>query len=238
MIVDGRERDLLLETLSWKDVCEYLKVDERIVIVLGATEEHADLSVCTDTIIPYEIAKKSCYQEKVILAPAVPFGISTWSSEYPGTISLKTNTYVNMIGDIMDSLLTVGFRKFYILNGHGFNKSICPVLGEKIQSVRGAEVLVYQWYELPSVKLLIQEKNIKISHANWIENFRFTNIHTGKRTLSPRLTPMPNLLKDAKTIREELIEGNGPGPLEIDESIMNKLFDDLVIDFSKIIRGG
>ena len=106
---------MLLYKLSWKNVKEYLKTDKRVVLVLGATEEHSDLSLCTDTLIPFEIAKKACQKENVILLPPINYGISTWSLEYPGTITLKTSTYVHLIEDIFDSLIYSGFRKFFVL---------------------------------------------------------------------------------------------------------------------------
>ena len=40
------------EDLNWMDVEEYLEQDDRLMIVVGATEQHAYLSLLTDTKIP------------------------------------------------------------------------------------------------------------------------------------------------------------------------------------------
>jgi creatinine amidohydrolase len=231
---------MLLESLNWHDVEEYLKRDQRVVIVLGATEEHADLSLCTDTIIPFQIAQKACEMEQVVLAPAVPYGISTWSLAYPGTVTLKTATMIKLVEDIIESLIYSGFRKFFILNGHGFNRAVAPVTGEVISKVDGAEAIFIQWYEMRSMKELAHKLGRRPDHANWAENFRFTNVKQKQRELlesRARAQPaMPNLLKDIKTIRKELGQGHGSDILEIDQLLMDELFEDLVNDFAQILR--
>ena len=143
---------MLLQELSWKNVEDYLKTNKRVVLILGATEEHSDLSLCTDTLIPLEIAKKACQKQKVILLPALNYGLSTWSLAYPGTISLKTSTYVHVIEDILDSLICTGFRKFFILNGHGFNRSVIPAIGEKMANLEDGVAYFFNWYDFKCIK--------------------------------------------------------------------------------------
>ena len=50
---------MLLEKMNWMDVENYLQNDRRIVFVLGSTEQHGYLSLLTDTLIPWEIARKA-----------------------------------------------------------------------------------------------------------------------------------------------------------------------------------
>src|SRR5206468_12446239 len=104
---------MLLEDCSWESVEQRLVRDRRIVLVLGATEQHSDLSVAADTRIPYVIARRACELEDALLAPPLPFGISAWSMAYPGTISLRTSTLAAVVEDIVRSLATAGFRQFF-----------------------------------------------------------------------------------------------------------------------------
>jgi creatinine amidohydrolase len=41
-----------LEDLNWMDVEAYLKRDKRMILVLGATEQHGFLSLLSDVKIP------------------------------------------------------------------------------------------------------------------------------------------------------------------------------------------
>ncbi len=45
-----------LEDLNWMDVEKYLAQDDRLMLVLGACEQHAYLSLLTDIKIPLALA--------------------------------------------------------------------------------------------------------------------------------------------------------------------------------------
>ena len=47
---------MLLQDLNWMDVEAYLEQDNRIILITGATEQHAYLSLLTDILIPQRLA--------------------------------------------------------------------------------------------------------------------------------------------------------------------------------------
>jgi creatinine amidohydrolase len=67
-----------LEDMNWMDVEKYLEEDDRIILITGATEQHAYLSLLTDIIIPSKIAAAVAEREKVIIAPSLNFGYSRY----------------------------------------------------------------------------------------------------------------------------------------------------------------
>ena len=226
---------MLLENLSWQDVEVYLKTKQEIVIVLGATEEHSDLSLCTDTLIPFYIAQKACERSKTILLPPLNYGISAWSREYPGTVSLKTVTYMHVISDIFDSLIYSGFKKFFILNGHGFNRAVCPLIIEKLHDVENGEAIFTQWYELNALKKIAREINCNPSHANWAENFSFTNINRNHKKVNLNKI-IPNFLQQTKNIRKIMKEGHGTGKLQINPNLSNVLLQELIEEYYLLLQ--
>lgn len=228
--------NLLLEDLSWKDVEIYLKTKKKVVLVLGATEEHSDLSLCTDTLIPFYIATEACKKSKVLLLPPLSYGLSEWSREYPGTVSLRATTYLNVISDIFDSLIYSGFEKFFILNGHGFNRAVCPLIIEKLHDVKNGEAIFTQWYELNALKELSKKIGCKPSHANWAENFLFTNVRRSPDKINLNKT-IPNFLQQTSNIREIMNEGHGIGKLQIDQKISENLLQNLIEEYSLILKG-
>jgi creatinine amidohydrolase len=98
----------MLREHGWKTVEEYLEHDDRIVLILGATEEHGPNTVATDTQCPWEIARAACERKSVMVAPALPFGPSAFSLDYAGTISLRARTYMDLIHDMLDSVVRSG----------------------------------------------------------------------------------------------------------------------------------
>jgi creatinine amidohydrolase len=225
---------MLLRDCSWADVEQRLQRDKRIVLVLGATEEHSDLSLETDTLVPLEIARKACAEEDVLLAPPLPFGISTWSLAYPGTISLRTATMCAVVKDMVDSLARVGFRRFIVLNGHGFNRAVAPAFGEAIADYPGADVVFLQWWELEGVREVARDAGLGYGHANWSEAFPFTILRGGRR-LPPAVHPPPNLLLPPDEIRASFGAGHAPGPLEAPE-VAEQMFERAVIALKKILQ--
>ena len=104
------------EELNWLDVENYLKTDDRLMIVLGACEEHGYLSLLTDIKIPLALADAASAQTNVLIAPPLNFGISPYFAKYPGTISLRTQTFLAVVEDIVRWVYGQGFRRLLFVN--------------------------------------------------------------------------------------------------------------------------
>lgn len=222
-----------LADLNWMDVEAYLQTKQSIVIVLGAMEEHSDLCLATDTLIPQRIAELSCNETETLLIPSIPFGVSYWSKEYPGTISLKTETYIRVVTDIVESLAYSGFKKFIFLNGHGQNKVACPVIGEVLDKFPECVAFFYQWYEFPSLKNYANSHNLIMQHANWTE----TLFNSQKQRIHSEFNKIfPNMLQSSKNIKRLLGKGHGCGPLNIPTEEKRILEKEIVKDFVDILR--
>ncbi|MBZ5856867.1 creatininase family protein [Flavihumibacter profundi] len=99
-----------------------------LMLPLGATEQHGPhLGVGTDADIVTSLATAAELhrQEKIILAPTLPYGSSHHHLPFGGTMSLSADLYVQVVIDLVRSLLHCGFRRIVLLNGHGGN--ITPV---------------------------------------------------------------------------------------------------------------
>ncbi|PJF23803.1 MAG: creatininase, partial [Phototrophicales bacterium] len=101
-----------LEDLNWMDVARYLEQDNRIILITGATEQHAHLSLLTDIQIPMRMALAAAEREHVLIAPPLNFGFSRSLAAFPGTISLTPRTFDLVVLEIIECLLHQGFRRF------------------------------------------------------------------------------------------------------------------------------
>ncbi len=95
---------MLMDNMNWMDLQKYLQIDTRLVIASGSTEQHGFLSLGTDRLIPEMIAKQACVSEQVVLAPSIPFGVGCWTSAYPGSLGMKPQTFMRMVGEILESV--------------------------------------------------------------------------------------------------------------------------------------
>src|SRR5215510_12736693 len=95
--------------MNWMQVEAYLKKDDRCVLPLGSTEQHAYLSLCTDNILAERLSIESAEPLGIPVFPVLSYGITPYLRAYPGSISLRVDTYLHIIRDVLDGLLEHGF---------------------------------------------------------------------------------------------------------------------------------
>jgi len=100
---------------------------DKAVLAVGSTENHGGhLPFGTDTLVSYEIAKEVASRIKGLLVlPALPYGMSEHYSSFPIAISLKSETLIEVLKDILTSLWKHSIRRVIIVNGHDGN--IAPI---------------------------------------------------------------------------------------------------------------
>lgn len=101
-----------------------LAPDHIAVLPLAAIEQHgAHLPVITDTALVSEVTRRAelALKDQILLLPALWAGSSHHHIGFPGTVSIRSETYIQVLCDLVDSLLSAGFRKIVLVNGHGGN---------------------------------------------------------------------------------------------------------------------
>ncbi|CAH1660721.1 creatininase family protein [Chelatococcus asaccharovorans] len=95
------------------------------VLTISATEQHGDhLPLHTDWRIGSHITEGACRllatELPILACPVLPYGNSHHHFPWP-TLSLRSETLIAVLKDLVDSLARCGFRKVFILNAHGGN---------------------------------------------------------------------------------------------------------------------
>jgi creatinine amidohydrolase len=222
-----------LHDMNWMDVERYLEKDTRILLITGATEQHAFLSLLTDILIPLRIAEAVAQRENVLIAPALNFGVSRHFYEFPGTISFSRQTFEFAVLEIVESLLHQGFRRFFVLNGHGGN--YLPERLADFQMDGVIRVMWHDWWRGPAAHNFAEKHNLVLEHANWGENFPFINrVAESPRTVKE---PVPaDLLDQGHSARQLLGDGSFGGPYQVDDELMYMLFDSVVDETVEMLR--
>lgn len=224
------------EDLNWFDVESYLEKDDRLMIVLGSCEQHAYLSLLTDVKIPLAIAEAASKKSGVLLAPPVNFGISPYFLAYPGTISLRVSTLVNVVEDLVKSVHGSGFRNLLFLNGHGGNHPAREVLFELSNQLSGLRTGWYSWFDSHSVQQILLDHDLKGNHASWFEAFSFTRVAELPR--EGKTPPHVPYLANAEETRKIYQDGSFGGRYQVEPSIMEEIFFAAVEDVVKKLQFG
>jgi len=162
--------------MNWLQVEDYLKHDDRAVIPLGSTEQHAYLSLSTDSILAERVAMEAAGPIGVAVFPIVAYGITPYFMAYPGTISLRANTYLRIIHDMLESLTQHGFKRIVFVNGHGGNTPAQSVCGEFLRDHHDVRIKWHDWWNAPQVWAKVKAIDPVASHASWMENFPWTRL--------------------------------------------------------------
>jgi creatinine amidohydrolase len=223
-----------LAELTWMEIDAYLKKDDRILIVLGATEQHGYISIGADVKIPLSIADAASQQTGVPVAPPFNFGCSSYFTKYPGTISMRVSTFIAVVEDMVRSLYGQGFKRLVIVNGHGGNKPAKVSLGELVNELEGIKIAWHDWYESSSVNAITKQHNLEGHHASWIEAFPFvrqSNMPTGDK--APFST---NLILSSEEVKKAIGDGVYGGPYHVEDAIMGEIFAASVRDVLSILQ--
>lgn len=208
--------------LNWKQIEAYLAEEDRLMLVLGATEQHGYLSVLTDVLIPQALAEAAASQTGVLAAPALPFGSSPYFLAYPGTISLRMSTLLAALEDVLRSAYRQGFRKFLVLNGHGGNRGAKAVLDEVANQLAGLQAYWYDWWMAPVVQEIAAKHGLATSHANWSEAFSFTRVTDLPEGEKP--FPGTSASFDAMQVRQHFGDGSFGGHYQAPDAVMEEVF--------------
>ena len=74
---------------TWMQIEEYLRGDDRIVLPLGSTEQHAHLSLGVDAILSERVSVEAAEPLGVAVLPALPYGLTPYFAAYPGSPTLR-----------------------------------------------------------------------------------------------------------------------------------------------------
>jgi creatinine amidohydrolase len=223
------------EELNWMDVEAYLAHDNRLILVIGACEQHGYLSLLTDIRIPMALADAASTRTGILVAPPLNFGSSPYFLTYPGTFSLRLSTLMDAVEDIVRSAYGQGFRRILILNGHGGNNGVKTRLIELANELSGLKMQWYAWWQAHSVEEVALRHEIKPNHANWLEAFPFTivaDLPEGEKT--PPLVPSD--LMDADTARVVYGDGSFGGRYRVEEPIMQEIFEAALADILQLLE--
>lgn len=142
-------RPYILAETTWKTV--RATTYEVAVLPWGATEAHnLHLPYATDTIQCDRLAAEAAriaWEEgtRVVVLPAVPFGVNTGQLDIPLCLNMNPSTQAAVLGDIVRSLDAQGVRKLLIFNGHGGNDFRQMI--RELQATTDVFICAMNWYQ-------------------------------------------------------------------------------------------
>lgn len=212
--------------MNWMQVEKSVQQDGRAVVPLGSTEQHGYLRLTVDAILAERVACEAAEPLGVPVFPALSYGITPYFRAYPGTISLRVETYQQILADILESLAGTGFKRILFVNGHGGNTPAGAILQEWMNEHPGITVKWHNWWNSPKTAAAVAAIDSVGSHASWMENFPWTRLPDVK--LPEQQKPLIDLarmrLMAAPAVRSYVGDGNYGGVYQKPEAQMLEMW--------------
>jgi creatinine amidohydrolase len=113
---------MLLERCTWQEVEAYLETSKGILLPVGSTEQHGPNGLIgTDAICAEVVARAVGEATGAMVAPSLNFGMAQHHMAFCGTMTLRPQTLLAVLVDLLGSLAHHGFERCLVINGHGGN---------------------------------------------------------------------------------------------------------------------
>jgi len=123
------------------------------VLPVGATEQHGPhLPLGTDFLIVEHVTRAAAREARpdidVLVAPTFQTGSSHHHLPFGGTISLATERYYGALRDMVAPLIESGFRRIFIVNGHGGNHELIELVVRDLALSHACNLAAASYWEL------------------------------------------------------------------------------------------
>jgi creatinine amidohydrolase len=128
-----------LPHMTWPEVRDLLTRTDMVLIPVPSIEQHGPQTpMGTDYYAGVEEAKLIAQRSDVLVAPVLMAGQSPYHMEFPGTITLSSDTIQRVYVEAAQSLIHHGFRRFLFLNSHAGNQYITRFIIDRLNQETAA----------------------------------------------------------------------------------------------------
>lgn len=153
------DNDRIWQLQTWDHIAQLDPDKSLFIIPTGAIEQHGPhLPLDTDIFNSFEISKAIAREsnlESVLVMPPIWWGTSPHHKGFPGTLSIRLETFYRLLHDLIESVAIHGFYRFLIINGHGGNAGIITAATSQISEDLGISIPAYSYWQ--SISQLLRD---------------------------------------------------------------------------------
>jgi creatinine amidohydrolase len=211
-----------LDQSTWREAEAYLGRSTGIILPIGSTEQHGPNGLIgTDALCAEAIARAVGDAAEAMVVPAVNFGMAQHHMAFAGTMTLRPETLLAVLVDLLTSLAHHGFERCFVINGHGGNMATIMTAISEVHARsslgwpgKGGQLRcrLRNWWTPKAVGALQQEifGDRDGSHATASEiavtQFIFPDC-VKQAEIEPRLAPKSSGFTDAADFRRRYPDG-------------------------------
>ena len=147
------------EEFTWPEIRDAVADNRVAVLPVGTIEQHGPhLPLITDVLTAAEMSRRAVEKipREAVLLPPVHYAFNEHHLDFPGTIAVAGDTFINYVSDIGRSLAHHGFRKILLINGHGSNVPFLDIAARNITNSTHSVCAMAPWWSLVPRDLLTE----------------------------------------------------------------------------------
>jgi len=120
--------------LTWPEMNDAIEMQKVVILPTGATEQHGPhLPLATDIFLAESVCRELARRapDKVLILPGIPYGLNLHHIDFPGTIHIEPNHFMDFCVDVTKSVAYHGFKRIAIVNGHGSNMAMVDLVARR-----------------------------------------------------------------------------------------------------------
>jgi creatinine amidohydrolase len=144
----------LYAKMTWPELRTAADMGKVIVLPVSSTEQHGyHLPLDVDTVLSTNTALEAARRapEKMLIAPSIPYGFNVHAFDFPGTLHVPRNPFIDYLVDVCKSFSYHGFKRIILHNGHGSNMPLLTNVARRVSLETDALCACVMWTALLTV---------------------------------------------------------------------------------------
>jgi creatinine amidohydrolase len=171
----------LFAEMTWEEVNEAAAGGRVVLIPVAAIEQHGPhLPIDTDNLIASRICEEAARSrpDVCLCAPIIHYGWNEHNMDFPGTISIRQENFLNYCYDVGESFARQGFDRILYVNSHGSNNPLCNLVARRVTVYTSALSAHLNWWEIawPMVMEVVQGGPRAVDHGCEMETSMYLHL--------------------------------------------------------------
>jgi creatinine amidohydrolase len=165
--------------LTWAEMNDAIATNQVVILPTGSTEQHGrhmplDVDLFLAESVSLEVGKRAA--DRVLVLPPIPYGLNKHHIDFPGTIHIESQTYIEFCLNVTKSVAYHGFKKILIVNGHGSNTPQNDIIARRTVLETNALCVAVNYIQLALEAFSTVQDTPVIAHADEFETSLYLHL--------------------------------------------------------------
>jgi creatinine amidohydrolase len=124
----------LYNKLTWPEMNDAIEMQKVVILPTGSTEQHGphlplDVDLFLAESVCHELGRRA--PDRVLVLPGIPYGLNMHHLDFPGTIHIEPQHFIDFCVDVTKSVAYHGFKRMALVNGHGSNQPMIDLIARR-----------------------------------------------------------------------------------------------------------